>query len=174
MRPSIEFLNSRFKYKSAIIGAEIGVKLGEHAHNILANLPNVKLLYLIDPYLTYEGWNAPYKSEIESIKKSAQRKLSCFGDRVRWVYKKTEDAAEDIEFQLDFIYIDGNHEYSYVKKDINLAVLKVKSGGVISGHDYNGGFSGVIKAVDEFCSEYGLILHHKRENWWLVWAPKEK
>ena len=55
---------------------------------------------------------------------------------------------------LDFIYIDGDHSYNGVKIDIELAKKKVKKGGFICGHDYTSQFPGVIKAVDEFCSNY--------------------
>ena len=57
---------------------------------------------------------------------------------------------------LDFIYIDGEHSYQGVKLDINEARKKVKSGGIISGHDYTPRFQGVIDAVDEFCLNYKL------------------
>jgi len=51
---------------------------------------------------------------------------------------------------LDFVFIDAAHDYENVKNDINLWYPKVKIGGVISGHDYHPGWSGVVRAVDEF------------------------
>lgn len=50
---------------------------------------------------------------------------------------------------LDFIFIDASHDYESVKNDINAWYRKVKSGGILSGHDYNT-FQSVNKAVDEF------------------------
>ena len=47
----------------------------------------------------------------------------------------SEDAVDDIPEKLDFVYIDGNHAYEYVKKDIGLYYPKLKKGGVIGGHD---------------------------------------
>lgn len=38
---------------------------------------------------------------------------------------------------IDFIYIDGNHQYSSVKEDILSWLPKIKKGGIISGHDYS-------------------------------------
>jgi hypothetical protein len=83
---------------------------------------------------------------------------------------------------LDFVYIDANHAYSFVKQDISLWWPKVKKGGWICGHDYldidwwndknfdkNGvdkhiwneygyfGMFGVNPAVQEFCKETELI-----------------
>ena len=48
----------------------------------------------------------------------------------------------------DFIYIDPDHKYESVVKDVELYLPKLKKGGIIGGHDYCLIFwSGVI--VDE-------------------------
>ena len=62
---------------------------------------------------------------------------------------------------FDWIYIDGNHLYEYVKKDLELSFQKVKSGGYIAGDDYtDGGWweGGVKKAVDEFSNNQAIRL----------------
>ena len=54
---------------------------------------------------------------------------------------------------FDWVYIDGNHLYEYVQKDLALSFKKVKLRGYITGDDYtDGGWwqGGVKKAVDEF------------------------
>lgn len=48
---------------------------------------------------------------------------------------------------LDFVFIDANHHYEFVKKDIEAWFPKVKTGGYIGGHDYR---KDVKVAVDEF------------------------
>ena len=48
---------------------------------------------------------------------------------------------------LMLLFIDGNHTYEAVKRDIKLWLPKVKKGGVISGHDYD--LESVKRAVDE-------------------------
>ena len=54
---------------------------------------------------------------------------------------------------LDFVFIDASHEYEDVKNDIIAWFPKVKSGGIIAGHDYYVGptdhFPGVKRAVNE-------------------------
>jgi len=64
---------------------------------------------------------------------------------------KSEFAALDFKDQsLDFIYIDGNHLYDFVKKDILAWLPKLKKPGVIAGHDYAHKLApGVKPAVDE-------------------------
>ena len=62
----------------------------------------------------------------------------------------------------DIIYIDADHSYEGVKKDILLAHQKIKPGGYIMGHDYemnmdkakNPYYFGVRQAVCEYCENY--------------------
>jgi predicted O-methyltransferase YrrM len=37
---------------------------------------------------------------------------------------------------FDWVYIDGNHLYDFVKKDIDIAFEKVRPGGIIAGDDF--------------------------------------
>jgi hypothetical protein len=56
---------------------------------------------------------------------------------------ESTQAAKYIANQsLDMIFIDADHDYESVLKDIKAWVPKVKDGGCISGHDYDptGGF----------------------------------
>jgi len=39
---------------------------------------------------------------------------------------------------LDFLFIDGDHRYNQISKDINNYYPKVKKGGIICGHDCEG------------------------------------
>ena len=54
---------------------------------------------------------------------------------------------------LDWVYLDSNHHYQNVSREIDLSLKKVKSGGYIMGHDYfpNPKIWGtsVIRAVNE-------------------------
>ena len=51
---------------------------------------------------------------------------------------------------FDQIYIDGDHSYEQVSKDIKNYLPKVRAGGYISGHDYHeGGFPQIVRAVHE-------------------------
>ena len=61
---------------------------------------------------------------------------------------------------LDFVFIDGNHSYESVKLDIESWYPKVKSGGILAGHDYDTIWPGVTKAVKEFLlkTNYPLVV----------------
>lgn len=51
---------------------------------------------------------------------------------------------------VEMVFIDGDHRYETVKKDINKALELLAHGGLISGHDYDHpGWPGVKQAVDE-------------------------
>ena len=51
---------------------------------------------------------------------------------------------------LAFVFIDGSHEYADIKADLLAWLPKVKSGGVLAGHDYGSTYHvGVYKAVGE-------------------------
>jgi predicted phosphodiesterase len=47
----------------------------------------------------------------------------------------------------DLIYIDGNHDYDSMNRDIENFKHKVKKGGYISGHDFNSNTGDVEIAV---------------------------
>jgi len=150
------FVNELFR-NVPIVGAEVGVLNGENALNILQNMPNITLLYLIDPYEVYAEYLGDDAREIKGAKDIALQKLAPFQNRIRWVYKKFEECSEqEIDQPLDFIYIDGNHAYEFVKKDIELSVRLVKKGGVIGGHD--AGAPSVDKAYREYCEKENIFF----------------
>ncbi|HMS56855.1 MAG TPA: class I SAM-dependent methyltransferase [Fimbriimonadaceae bacterium] len=49
---------------------------------------------------------------------------------------------------LDFLFIDGDHSYAAVRRDILNFRSKVRQGGILAGHDY-GHSAEVRRAVDE-------------------------
>ena len=63
------------------------------------------------------------------------------------------DAAAKIS-EVDVVYVDGDHSYEAVKKDIDTWWTKIPEGGVLCGHDYHAGWPGVVQAVDEFIAKY--------------------
>ncbi len=64
---------------------------------------------------------------------------------------------------FDFIYLDGNHNYEFVRQDIDLWLPKVKRGGYFGGHDYsNLALPGVMKAVEE---TFGKVFAYSDMSW---------
>jgi len=66
------------------------------------------------------------------------------------IKKDSLSASEDIlNGSVDIIFIDANHEYEYVLKDINAWLPKLTPGGIMCGHDYGKSQFGVTEAVKE-------------------------
>lgn len=61
---------------------------------------------------------------------------------------------------IDIVFIDANHAYEYVIKDIEAWLPKIKPGGILAGHDY--GWSGVNRAVHE---KFGNNILTQEECW---------
>lgn len=162
-RPMIKYVSQNLD--DDLIAVEIGSFEGENAKNMLLHLP-IKHLYLIDPYLHYSGYRHSSGENIPKAFDIAQKRLSKFKDKITFIKKLSEQAVDDVADKLDFVYIDGNHNYKYVKKDIQLYYPKLKKGSIIGGHDIWG--AGVQKAVIEFSKQNDLEVHVKYPDWWVV------
>ena len=79
-------------------------------------------------------------------------------ERIEIVRATSERASRMFDdHEVDFVFIDGDHEQSAVAADIRAWFPKVKVGGIIAGHDYSSMFPGVIAAVEEaFGAEFEL------------------
>lgn len=80
------------------------------------------------------------------------------------IHAGSQDAVKKFEDNsLDFVYIDAEHSYKAVKEDIKEWMPKVKSGGIIAGHDYDKQeHPGVCQAVEESLPSFSLI----KESWY--------
>ena len=159
-----------------LVGVEIGVGRGEHARSLLETL-NIAKLYLIDPYEMYEAYVAggsinygDTQLPLSQAFIEAQKILKPFEKKITWIKKMSNDAMNDIEETLDFVYIDGNHDYEFVKNDIENYYPHLKKGGVIGGHDFYNGFAkthnGVVTAVTQFTVSKAIQLYVEQPDWW--------
>ncbi|MGF1482303.1 MAG: class I SAM-dependent methyltransferase [Cyanophyceae cyanobacterium] len=161
--PRIKLLR---KLPKKAIGAEIGVWKGGFSSKII-EITVPKELHLIDPWLfqsefserMYGGKVAKKQEDMDEIYQAVRDQ---FKDNTRVVIHRGFSEAVLAEFEdnyLDWVYIDGNHYYEYVCKDLELSFFKVKSGGIIAGDDYTWGAKNgfpVAKAVQDFVKEKKL------------------
>ena len=136
------------------ICAEIGILKGDYSRYIL-DIVKPQKLHLID-------------IDPKSIKVARKR----FEDEVE--HNLVEIHKEDSSGYLskipdetfDWIYIDGDHSYEGVKKDLEAAHKKLKPDGLISLNDYIFFGSsdltkyGIIEATNEFCLAHNYELVH--------------
>ena len=163
------FTNLKINYdipEDGLVGAEIGVMKGYNSFCILNNLP-IKKLYLIDPYRRYEGIDVNYHpaNHFPIFKELILDKFT----NVKFIKEMSHDAITYVPDELDFVYIDGNHNYEYVMSDILNYFPKVKKGGYLGGHDYDPprNKNNVMSAVNEFVGRKKLKLHHRKfkDSW---------
>lgn len=118
-------------------GVEIGTEAGKYAEVLLKENPELEL-FCIDPWETYGNYrNHVSETKWIQLREDAVKRTHKYkncrlikGYSHMWV-----DAFEDNS--LDFVYIDGNHDFLNTARDIAMWHNKVKVGGIVAGHDYN-------------------------------------
>jgi hypothetical protein len=162
---------SKLKGKTKLVGAEIGVESGLNAKIMFEEL-DIQTLYLIDPYVTYNNMSGSgvMSSDRDGslCREHAHKILEEYRTQIVWIEDMSSVAEKYFDNDyLDFVYIDGNHRYEFVKKDIELYLSKVKISGLLAGHDYKSGEPGVIKAVKELLSD-NKTLEIKEWDWMII------
>ena len=162
-RNYLEYIKSVFNREDIKI-LEIGSFLGDSSELFKIYFPN-SYLFCVDPWLN--GYDE--EDDITSENFPLEAAEIYFDIRMK-KYKnvfKIKMCSDDFfnffsiynimtssEYKVfDVIYIDGNHRYEQVKKDISNSIRLIKGGGILSGHDYNlhlNRLRGVVKAVNEF------------------------
>jgi hypothetical protein len=160
---------------------EVGSAHGTHAMELLDQWPG-KRLFLVDPWTaqdptvyrerqepesTYQGW---FHQCLELGKKTDGRICVLRG-------YSTEVAPLFANRSLDFVYIDANHSFEEVTKDLEAWYPKVKLGGILGGHDYwnntttGGHYCEVEGAVSAWAKLAKLEVTVLPDTSWLVDVP---
>jgi len=128
-------LYKMFADKGFKVGCEVGVQRGRNAFVMLENIPDLKL-YLVEPYADHPSNDRLFGKKVhDKFRKQAHKRLE--GRDVVWVEKFSEECFREIpDKTLDFVYIDGEHTWDYAVVDLSVWNNKVKTGGIISGHDF--------------------------------------
>lgn len=153
------------------VGAEIGVHLGDFSSQLLETV-QPRELHLIDPWAHegateyreawYGGKASGGQSEMDAryarVCTRFARETSSGRVKIHRGYS-AEVLGRFTDAYFDWVYIDGNHLYEFVKQDLELSFAKTRPGGHVCGDDYTtGGWwdGGVKRAVDEFWQSRGL------------------
>lgn len=151
------------------LGAEIGVDKGDYAEVLCKANPQA-IIYGIDPYsiIAYEPNIKPHDAGIYDTQEGfednyhkARTKLDKYPNHVLIrgysldVLKQVEDNS------LDFVYIDGNHDFPNFINDLHQWSKKVRIGGIVAGHDYAyysyRKFNHVKRALEAYARSYRMI-----------------
>jgi len=176
------------------VGVEVGVHTGRFAEQILSQWSG-RRLWLVDPWQHLSDYLDSFNATDEIMErryKLARHRLERWRKRVGWIRERSEAAAKRFDqCACDFVYIDANHSYEHVRRDLRLWYPKVRRGGLFSGHDYFDAASdaalepvfsgqapprpltsyGVKSAVDEFAKSIGVVVRQTLEKyptWYFV------
>jgi hypothetical protein len=147
--------------------AEVGIGYGTHAKYVLKTT-SVDMLYLIDPTRFY-----PNDLFAEDIMKCVpvvpnnqfnelydliQQELSPWKDRFTWFRTESLNITNEQipDGEIDCVFVDGDHSYEAVKRDLPFWWKKIRVGGMLLGDDY--WMEPVARAVNEFSLENNLQI----------------
>lgn len=120
------------------VGVEVGTFKGEFSKEIVQRFTGT--LFMVDVWneLGDEYIDASNHKNFEGgVYGECMNNIKGYEDRAIMIRANSKIASNFFEDNsLDFVYIDANHAYEFVKEDIELWYPKVKSGGYVMGHDY--------------------------------------
>ena len=174
------YTNMVNKFKSGSHFVEIGAWLGKSTSYMAVEIINSGKNIKFDVLDTWEGSKGGANDEslhsdlMKNLDDSLYNNFLKNIDPVRNYINPIQAWSFDVvdkynDKSLDFVFIDGAHDYESVKRDIIDWYPKVKDNGVIGGHDYNiHDWPGVVQAVNEFFGEEN-VNNVKKDTWsWFV------
>jgi Methyltransferase domain len=121
------------------VGAEVGVQRADFAERICKGIPGLKY-YGIDSWTPYAGYldivaSRHGQGSFDRLYETAKTRLAPFDATLikKWSVEAAKDFADG---SLDFVYIDGNHNFQQTTADISAWLPKIRVEGMICGHDY--------------------------------------
>ena len=157
-----------------VLGTEIGVQAGKYSEVLCRAIPRL-LLNAVDPYESDKNDEvAVSESQYARHEVTARARLKEFNHQVYFFIEPSLEAVRGIsDHSLDFVYIDGNHTFDYVMQDLIEWSKRVRSGGIVAGHDYlewnqtdaPEKAGGVVAAVQAYTKAHAI------EPWFLTDEP---
>ena len=116
-------------------------------------IPNTKFSNpLKNIYFNYIKKLNPYSLEaVNDLLKKFKNNVSLIKGNSNVILKKIDMS------KVDYVFLDGGHDYLTVKNDLDCCREVIVNGGTILCDDYDLSYApGVKKAIDEFSSEHGF------------------
>lgn len=161
-------------------GVEVGVWRGGYSQELFKANPSLRLIG-VDPWRAYGEYHDKKNDQarLDEARRGAVELFAKYTGGELWRVTSQKAAARVPDGSLDFVYLDGNHGREFIDADLAAWVPKVRSGGVVSGHDYaertpaDPGYQ-VKAAVDAFTADRGIapwfvLAKDKHPSWfWRV------
>lgn len=115
---------------------EIGSWKGKSTVLLSLACPKSAKLYAIDPHIgSHEHKELFGKVDTyqEFLKNTSRNKECC---EIIAIRDKSINAIESVPEEIDFLWIDGSHDYDDVKSDFELYFPKLRVGSYVAMHDY--------------------------------------
>tara|TARA_B100000963_G_scaffold225462_1_gene196669 strand:+ start:1366 stop:1992 length:627 start_codon:yes stop_codon:yes gene_type:complete len=143
-----------FKY----IGLDLFTENKENKDEVIPNNTFNNPLKRI--YFKYIKQQNPYS--LDSVKDLLKK----FEKNIYLIQGNSNKVLNKIDMsKIDYVFIDGGHEYNTVKNDLNSCAEVIEKGGTVMCDDYNlGSAPGVKKAIDEFVEKNQLNIEILCEN----------
>ena len=132
---------------------ELGVRDGKVPMHLCRRVEGVKYVG-IDAWTDYESELARGNHDMayarERMQTNRDEAMGCqrmWPAQVTMIEGLTQSVVGNINSLFDIVWIDADHSYDSVSRDIDLYHNKVKPGGIVCGHDYD--WPEVHKAVHE-------------------------
>lgn len=156
-----------------VSGAEVGVFTGRVSKALLG-YPSLKL-FMVDSWegdgAAYESgndWHADLTQEQQDHYARVAEANTAFAHERRVILRQRSlDAAKAIEDKsLDFVFLDADHSEAGLTADITAWLPKIKSGGILCGHDYGNPLFPDVKAVAS--RVFGVVESDEALMMWAV------
>ena len=146
--------NNDFKYIGLDLFAENEENKNEVIPNNTFNNPLKKI------YFKYIKKQNPYSLEaVRDLLKKFEKNVHLIQGNSNKVLNKMDMS------KIDYVFLDGGHEYNTVKNDLDNCIEVIKKGGTVLCDDYNlGSAPGVKEAIDEFVNKNQLNVDILCEN----------
>lgn len=150
-----------------VIGAEIGVASGKMSKALLDR--GHLTLFMVDNWLAMPKYGVSQETQDENLGKC---KRIATGKGGYIMHAESVEAAKYVpDGSLDFVFIDADHSYEGVKRDILAWRPKLKATGLLCGHDYDNPTEPcgkeVKRAVDEMAGDRRVELG-KDSTWFYL------
>jgi len=146
----LQWLYSTAKEMETIV--EVGSWKGRSTHALLSGCPGT--VWAIDHWLGSKNDDGQIEAKEHDIFKIFKQNVGYFKNLKIIKAYSLEAAVQFEEKSVDMVFIDGDHSYEEVKKDINTWLPKAKK--LICVHDYC--WSSVRQAIDEAFDIPGVLF----------------